>query len=73
VGSGKEELTVYGGSKTRDVEERSVVLRSFITNAWPPAVASIMLGSKGLEAPPMALADPGRTKEVVTPPAIESA
>jgi hypothetical protein len=40
VGSGKEELTVYGGSKTIDVEERSAVLRSFITKACPPASVS---------------------------------
>jgi hypothetical protein len=72
VGSGKDELTVYGGSKTMDVEDRSAVLRSLITNAWPPTRVNQRSDASG-RGSPMASPDPGRTKAVVTPPATESA
>lgn len=51
-----EEFIVNGGSRSIDDGECSVVGRSLITYAWPP----------------IAFADPGRIRAVVTPPEIDS-
>ena len=52
-----EELIWYGGSSNMEDGERSAVFRSLMTYAWPP----------------MASAEPGRTREVVTPPDMDNA
>ena len=54
-----------------DEGDRSAVSRSFMTNAWPPE-RSYFKGTRISEDLPITFADPGRTNEVVTPPAIDS-
>jgi hypothetical protein len=54
-----------------DEGDRSPVSRSLITNAWPPK-QSYFQENENFRNIPIALADPGKTSEVVTPPEIDS-
>ena len=62
-----------GGSSSFDVADRSAVGRSFIANAWPPETHLVCFPVTHLYShKPIALAEPGNIKAVVTPPAIDN-
>jgi hypothetical protein len=64
----------YGFSRSIEVGERSLVRRSLIITPWPPKeyVQIVSVHCEWTEGLPMALAEPGSIREVVTPPAMLS-